>query len=88
MTNRPTDRPTVTYRVAYTRLKSTAIFLPCPSQKRHASVADRSFVMGTIGEIGDAMGSAVADFVPTFYPIVHGGIKDEDEEVIVAFLFL
>ena len=44
--------------------------------------------MGTIGEIGDAMGSAVADFVPTFYPIVHGGIKDEDEEVIVAFLFL
>lgn len=50
-------------------------------QKRHASVADRSFVMGTIGEISDAMGTAVADFVPTFYPIVHGGIKDEDEEV-------
>ena len=56
-------------------------------QKRHASVADRSFVMGTIGEIGDAMGTAVADFVPTFYPIVHGGIKDEDEEVSVPEFF-
>ena len=53
-------------------------------QKRHVSVADRSFVMGTIGEIGDAMGTAVAEFVPTFYPIVHGGIKDEDEEVIAS----
>ena len=44
-------------------------------------MSERSFAVGTIAEIVDALAGRCLVFVETLYPLVMDAVRDEDEEV-------
>jgi hypothetical protein len=56
-------------------------------QKETSSVAERSFSVGTIAEMIQALGSATAPFVQKLYPLFMKFVKDSDEEVCSNAVF-
>lgn len=50
-------------------------------QKTQATVADKSFAVGTLAECLDAMGPASAPFAQHLYPLFVMMTQDQDEEV-------
>lgn len=64
-------------------------FLPLllAKAKKNCTVAEKSFAIGSIAEIVQALGKSSAQFIPQLLPVAMSGARDSDDEVRSNSLF-